>query len=109
MPSEALQPDHPAWNLEARYIALALVNMICTLSPQRIILGGGVMGQQQLFPMIRRNVETYLAGYVQAPDLLHRIDHYVVPPGLGNRSGILGALALAADIIGDAPEKGLTQ
>ncbi len=53
---ETLPPDHPAWPLEAHYLALALANFICTLSPQRIILGGGVMNQRHLFPMIRREV-----------------------------------------------------
>lgn len=90
-----LAPQHAAWALEARYLALALVNFICTLSPQRIILGGGVMEQQQLFPLIRQNVQGLLNGYVQSPSLLEEIDQYIVPPGLGDRAGVLGAMALA--------------
>ncbi|MFL7810380.1 MAG: ROK family protein, partial [Anaerolineae bacterium] len=54
---EMLSPDHPAWALEARYIALGVVNLVCILSPQRVILGGGVMQQAQLFPMIRSEVQ----------------------------------------------------
>jgi fructokinase len=94
-PATELPPDHPAWELEAHYLALALVNLICTLSPQRIILGGGVMEQTQLFPWIRAQVQTLLAQYIRAEALLAAIDRYIVPPGLGNRSGVLGAIALA--------------
>jgi fructokinase len=92
---DQLPVDHPAWELEAHYVALWLVNLICTLSPQRIIMGGGVMEQLQLFPMLRREVQTLLAGYVQHVNILEDIDEYIVPPGLGNRSGMLGAIALA--------------
>ena len=93
-PARELPPDHPAWELEAHYLALALVNFICTLSPQRIILGGGVMEQTQLFPRIRAKVQTLLAQYIRAEAVLAAIDRYIVPPGLGNRSGVLGAIAL---------------
>ncbi len=94
-PATSLPPDHPAWKLEAEYLALALVNFVCTLSPQRIILGGGVMDQSHLFPLIRTRVQTLLADYIQAEAVLHKIDQFIVPPGLGNRSGVLGAIALA--------------
>jgi fructokinase len=97
--AEELPLDHPAWELEAHYLALALVDYICTLSPQRIVMGGGVMEQVQLFPMIRRNVQELLAGYVKAPEILGEINAYIVPPGLGNRSGVLGAIALAQSVI----------
>ncbi|MGQ9567535.1 MAG: ROK family protein [Anaerolineae bacterium] len=93
---EALPPDHPAWDLEARYLALALVDFICTLSPQRIVLGGGVMRQRHLFPRIRRAVQDLLAGYIRARALSEEVESYIVPPGLGDRAGVLGALALAA-------------
>jgi len=96
--AETLPPDHPAWKLEARYLALALVNFICTLSPQRIILGGGVMEQAQLFPLILREVQQLLNGYVQSPVIIENIDAYIVPPGLGKRAGVLGAIALAATV-----------
>jgi fructokinase len=94
-PAENLPADHPAWSLEADYLALAMVNLICTLSPQRIILGGGVMSHLQLFPLIRQRVQQLLSGYVQSPAILDQIDGYIVPPGLGDRSGVLGAFALA--------------
>ncbi len=93
--AETLPVDHPAWDLEAHYIALALVNYILTLCPQRIILGGGVMQQTHLFPMIREKVQTHLNQYLNVPSILRDIDAYIVPPGLGNHSGVLGAIALA--------------
>ncbi len=92
---DTLPAHHPAWPLEAHYVALGLTNVIVTLSPQRIILGGGVMQQAQLFPLIRRKVQTLLNGYVNDPALLDQIEDYIVPPALGNRAGVLGALALA--------------
>lgn len=92
--------EHPAWALEAEYIAHALRTYIVVLSPQRIILGGGVMSQRQLFPMIRQNVLTFLNGYVQADAILQGIDTYIVSPGLGNRAGVAGAFALAYQALG---------
>ncbi|MCL6430961.1 MAG: ROK family protein [Anaerolineae bacterium] len=96
-PGETLPPDHPAWPLEARYLALGLVNYIVTLSPQRIIIGGGVMEQPQLFPLVRREVQALLNGYLQVPAILEDIDGYIVPPTLGRRAGVLGAIALARE------------
>jgi fructokinase len=96
-PAASLPPDHPAWELEAEYLALGVMNIICTLSPQRIILGGGVMHQPALFPRIRTKVLELLHGYVQAEALLNRSDEFIVPPGLGDNAGILGALALARE------------
>jgi fructokinase len=95
-----LPDDHPAWELEAHYIALALVNQICMLSPQKIVLGGGVMQRSQLFPIIRQEVVKLLNGYVQSNMILKDIDRYIVPPALGVRSGVLGAIALAQQIAG---------
>jgi fructokinase len=95
-PAETLGTGHPAWALQAHYLALALVNLVCTLSPERIIIGGGVMDQPQLFPLVRAEVQQILNGYVQAPEILEQIDRYIVPPALGGQAGILGAIALAA-------------
>jgi fructokinase len=86
-PSKELPLDHPAWALEAHYLSLAVNNWACVLSPESIILGGGVMRQPQLFEMIRAAFETLLNGYMPASA--------IVPPLLGGRSGILGAIALA--------------
>jgi fructokinase len=94
-PGGTLPADHPGWELEAHYLALGLVNFICTLSPQRIILGGGVMSNRELLPRIRRKVLEGLNGYVRSPAILEEIDRYLVPPALGARAGVLGAMALA--------------
>ena len=94
-PADELPHDHPAWPLEAHYLALALVNFICTLSPERIIVGGGVMDHPRLLGMVRQNVQELLNNYVQSPAVLDEIHAYIVAPGLGHRSGVLGALALA--------------
>jgi fructokinase len=92
---ETLADDDPFWDLEAGYLGSALANFIVTLSPKKIVLGGGVMGRTFLFPMIRRKVRESLNGYVHSASLLEGMDGYILPPGLGNRSGVLGALALA--------------
>lgn len=95
--AEELPPDHTAWDLEARYLALGLVSYICTLSPQRIVMGGGVMEQPRLLPLVRCQVQEILNGYLRTPQILAEINRYIVAPGLGNRAGIAGALALAMD------------
>jgi fructokinase len=92
---ETLPAEHPAWELEAQYLAYGIVSMICVLSPQRVILGGGVMLQTHLFPRIRRLVHQLLNGYIRAPALIDGIDTYIVPPALGERTGVCGAMALA--------------
>ena len=92
----ALIPEEDAfWDIEADYIASALMNFILTLSPKKIILGGGVMQREFLFPKIRRKVRALLNSYVSSKSVLENIDNYIVPPGLGNQSGSLGAMALA--------------
>jgi fructokinase len=91
--------DRAAWELEAEYLALALVNVICVLSPQRIIVGGGVAKHPTLLPLVRRRVRELLAGYLRAPELTEpdASDRYITPPGLGDCSGVIGALGLAQD------------
>lgn len=98
IPAYTLPPEHPAWKLEANYIAAAMHNLICITSPKRIILGGGVMQQMQLFPLIHAKTIQMLGGYVQSPAILEKIDSYIISPGLGTRSGGLGAIAIARQI-----------
>jgi fructokinase len=95
VPAEELPPDHDAWALEAEYLGSALATFILTLSPQRVLLGGGVMDQQHLFPRVRRETARILEGYLKIPELHEDLDTFIVPPGLGSRAGICGALALA--------------
>jgi len=95
----AIVPESDAfWDIEAEYIASALMNYILTLSPKKIILGGGVMQREFLFPKIRRRVLELLNGYVSSKSVLENIDQYIVPPGLGNQSGSMGAIALAMQL-----------
>jgi fructokinase len=97
-PADTLPDDHPAWDLEADYIAYALANVIFMLSPQRIVLGGGVMERRQLYPLIRQKLRDILNGYIASPILKGTMDEYVVPPGLGKHSAILGAIAMARNL-----------
>ncbi|URN94473.1 MAG: ROK family protein [Candidatus Pristimantibacillus lignocellulolyticus] len=89
-----LSVDHEAWKIEAYYIAQALTSTVLLLSPEKIILGGGVMHQEQLFPLIREQLQQNLNGYVQDPMILENIDQYVVAPGLGDNAGLCGAIAI---------------
>ena len=82
------------WDLESYYIAQALMGIVLTLSPQKIILGGGVMLQKQLFSMIREKMLKELNGYIQAKELAD-IDNYIVPASLNDDQGIMGCIKLA--------------
>ncbi|MBR1931351.1 MAG: ROK family protein [Lachnospiraceae bacterium] len=95
-PARELADCGEVWELESDYIAQALVTLILTLSPQKIILGGGVMHQTQLFPMIRRKVAENLNGYLNTSQL-QDLDSYIVPAGLNDDQGIMGAVKLAID------------
>ncbi|SFE98310.1 fructokinase [Paenibacillus algorifonticola] len=94
-----LPPEHKAWEMEAFYIAQAVAGSILLLSPRKIILGGGVMHQLQLFPLIYAEVKRALNGYVQAAEILHNIEDYIVSPGLGDNAGLCGSLALGLDAL----------
>lgn len=99
-PPEELPPDHPAWELEATYLGQALAVYVLVLSPRRIVVGGGVMRQRALYPSLRERVSELLAGYIRHPALAEELEAYIVPPGLGERAGLLGALALAQRRLG---------
>lgn len=90
--------DDKAWKLEAYYLGQAIVNLILTLSPERIILGGGIMHQEQLFEMIRNETKKQLNGYVKTA-LLSDLDNYIVPASLKDEQGILGCIRLAAEAV----------
>ena len=96
--ARTLADSHPAWELEAEYIALALVNLTYAYSPQRIVLGGGVALHPGLHESVRKKVGQTLNGYIHSPLVLENLDEYIVPPTLGNRSGVLGAIAMAMEM-----------
>jgi len=95
MSAKELPEDHIAWEIEAEYLAQMCVNTIVTLSPKRIVLGGGVMHQLHLFPRIHRRTLELLNGYVAHPAILEHIDETIVPPGLCDNAGAVGSLLLA--------------
>jgi fructokinase len=100
MPAEELSPDHAAWDFETRYVALAIANLVFTLSPRRVIVGGSVrkggqLGEAGFFEAVRRHLLVALNGYVVSPALqADSIASYVVPPILGDDAGVCGAIAL---------------
>lgn len=94
-----IPPEHPAWELEAEYLAAGLHNLVCALSPELVIMGGGVMEQAQLFPLIREKLVRSLNGYVSSRRLIEETDQYVVPPALGNQAGALGCIAMAMQLV----------
>ena len=96
---EKLPNDHPAWEFEAHYLAYLVANVILMFSPKRIVIGGGVLKQEQLFPLIRSNVKDLLNGYVAAPEIEEQRSDFIVAPALGDRAGVLGAIALANDAL----------
>ncbi|MGX7031533.1 ROK family protein [Vagococcus zengguangii] len=93
MKGQQVPENHYVWRTQAYYIAQALMNYSLVLSPEVIVLGGGVMHQQQLFPLIRKELKRLMADYVALPEM----EAFVVPTMLGNNSGIIGCLALAKE------------
>lgn len=97
VPGSELPRDHAAWVLEANYLAEMCHNAIMTLSPQKIILGGGVMGQEFLIGLIRARTLELLNGYISSPEVERGLADYIVAPGLGVNSGVMGAWLLAKE------------
>ncbi|MBQ8092809.1 MAG: ROK family protein [Clostridia bacterium] len=103
-----MMEDHPAWDLEAMYLAQMCANLILILSPEVIVLGGGVMQQEHLFPKIRKYTHELLGGYVASERLdEEHMEKYIVPPALGNNSGVIGALLLGARMIYNQRRRGM--
>ena len=95
----SLPSDHPAWNLEAEYISNALAAYCYTLSPQRIIIGGGVGQLPHLLKKVQRRTRELINGYIQSPSITEHIESFIVTPDLGNQAGVLGAIALAEYVL----------
>jgi len=94
-PAESLPPGHPAWDLEARYLASGFVPLVLVLATERIVLGGGLGSAPGLLQLVRAHLGARLAGYAPRLDAPGAMDAFIVPPGLGPDSGLLGAAALA--------------
>ena len=93
--SRNLPASHIGWTIEADYLAQMCHNAIMSFSPEKIILGGGVMQQDFLFPMIRAKTIEYLGGYISSESVNHGLEDYIVAPGLGINSGLFGSYLLA--------------
>ncbi len=94
-PADTLAPDHPVWNSVVHALGAGIASLALTLSPDRIVVGGGVMDQAHLWPRLRAEVQRRLGGYIASTALADDLTHYLVPPGLGSRSGVLGAMLVA--------------
>jgi fructokinase len=94
-PAASLDGDQAVWALEARYLALGLVSVMCVLSPERIVIGGGVAHHDGLLTLVQRDVLALMNGYLEASAVSDDIAEYITLPGLGLRAGVLGAIALA--------------
>lgn len=95
-PGVELADRKEVWELEAYYLAQAICSYIMILSPERIIVGGGVAHQEQMMPLIRKEVLRQMGGYIAAKGM-QDLDNYIVLPSLNDNQGILGALKLAMD------------
>ncbi len=96
-PAETLPPGHPAWDMEARYLASGFMPLVLVLATERIVLGGGLGSAPGLLQLVRACLGARLAGYAPRLDAPGAMDGFIVPPGLGPDSGLLGAAALAID------------
>lgn len=95
-----LPARHPGWTLEAEYLALGILSIVLIASPDRLIAGGGVLEHGGLLDLVRARLRGLVAGYLETPLLGDEIDTYLVAPALGDRAGVLGALALARERYG---------
>ena len=93
--AEELPDGHPAWDMEARYLAYGVAAITYVLSPERIIIGGGVSRREALLPLVRSHFRRILNGFLAPLDSAEVLDGYIVRPALGDRAGVLGAIALA--------------
>jgi fructokinase len=94
---KTLPPEHQAWTLAAAYLGQALATIVTILSPQRMVIGGGVMQQPHLLPRIRESCASALQGYVPGLQSARDFEAYIVPPALGDKAGVIGALLLAQE------------
>jgi len=93
---DRLDQGHPAWEVEAHYLAHLCASLILTAAPEHIVLGGGVMSQQALLWKIRAKTIELLAGYASAWTLEAAIDR-ITQPGCGEPSGLVGAYLIAEE------------
>lgn len=93
-PAETLASDDPMWDLVGSYIAQLCYNLTLITSPQRIVLGGGVGSLPQVLAAVREHLSALMGDYIAALSDRAAYETYICAPGLGNRAGVLGAIAL---------------
>lgn len=96
-PLQELEAAHSQWQIEADYLGQLCALLVVTVSPQRIVMGGGVMSQKRLLPLVHERIRHWLGGYIDRSEVVSELDRYAVAPGLGDDAGVLGALVLAMD------------
>lgn len=96
-----IEPEHLAWEWESYYLSQAVVHLVLTLAPEKIIMGGGVMKQAHLFPLIRKKVKKILSGYINRKEIMEINEDYIVPPKLKDNAGLCGAVALGLQTLKD--------
>jgi fructokinase len=104
---QQLDETHPQWEIEADYLGQLCAQLVATVSPQRIVMGGGVMSGARLLPLIRPRLQYWLRGYIDRSEILTDVDRYVVAPKLGDYAGVLGALALAMEAAAAAESRAI--
>lgn len=97
MKAEYLMDRPEVWEMEAHYISQLVSDLVLTVSPEKIVLGGGVMHQEVLFPLIRKKVQEQINHYIRMPQLEEGIERYIVPPALGDHAGLIGAIELGKE------------
>ncbi|MBV8972244.1 MAG: ROK family protein [Sphingomonadaceae bacterium] len=100
VPAEALAADHPAWAVEAHYLAALCLSLTYLIRPERIVLGGGVAAMPGLHDRVRARFAALAAGYALDRHSA-RPAAYIVPPRLAD-AGLHGALLLA-EALADPP------
>lgn len=96
---ETIAQDDPVWAIVADYLAQLAASLTYVTAPSRIVIGGGVASNPYLLPLIRAELRRQLGGYLAALDSDEALATYLVPPALGDRSGVLGAIALIEDLL----------
>jgi len=95
VPAIELPMEHEGWRMIAYYLSLACYNVLLCVSPRRIVLGGGVMQQIHLFPLIRQALRKHLNGYLDMVQDYRDMEKLIVPPHFRDDAGVIGAMAIA--------------
>ncbi|KNC86312.1 hypothetical protein SARC_01536 [Sphaeroforma arctica JP610] len=87
--------DDPLWDYAAYYLAQACMSITLLLSPEAIVISGGILNRHSLFPKIRETFKKILNGYVSVDKIKNHLDEYIVPSTHGNNIGIISACNLS--------------